>query len=282
MGSLMIDLDKVNCDDKEELSKAINSKVWFHSVDIGNGIITKGQKTHATILAEAKALEIPPLQKKTVLDIGAYDGFYSFEAERLGASRVVSLDTHAWEVDTLFAPEYIEYCKGRGEEPSPPYKTEWLRWQKDTKTLPGKKKFDLLRRALKSKVEPYVGDFILVEPEKIGTFDVVFFMGVLYHLEDPMRGMRKVASFTKEVAVIETAAVAIAGYEDRSLFEYYPADELNGDASNWWAPNLKALTGMCVAAGFKKVEIIQGPPADSAGKATGEITIYRAIVHAWK
>jgi len=34
---------------------------------------------------------------KSVLDIGAYDGFFSFEAERRGARRVVATDQYCWE-----------------------------------------------------------------------------------------------------------------------------------------------------------------------------------------
>ena len=34
----------------------------------------------------------------TVLDIGAWDGFFSFEAERRGAKRVLATDLPAWVV----------------------------------------------------------------------------------------------------------------------------------------------------------------------------------------
>ena len=42
-------------------------------------------------------LDLPlSLAGESVLDIGAWDGFFSFEAERRGASRVVAADYYSW------------------------------------------------------------------------------------------------------------------------------------------------------------------------------------------
>ena len=41
-------------------------------------------------------MHLPDLSGRTVLDIGAYDGFYSFEAERRGAARVLATDSWTW------------------------------------------------------------------------------------------------------------------------------------------------------------------------------------------
>jgi hypothetical protein len=48
--------------------------------------------------------------------------------------------------------------------------------------------------------------------------------------------------------VIETAGIYVPGREDLALLEFYEADELGGDVSNWWAPNLLGLTKLCRAA----------------------------------
>jgi hypothetical protein len=83
---------------------------------------------------------------------------------------------------------------------------------------------------------------------------------------------------TRELAVVETEAVAIAGHEHEALWRFFPGAELEGDVSNWWAPNLTALTGALNAAGFPRVEVRQGPPASpSAG-----IERFRAVVHAYR
>lgn len=268
--------------DRDALAAAVASEVWFHSIDLGHGIVTKGQKTTAALQKELAALRLPDLAGKSVLDIGAYDGFYSFEAERRGASRVVSLDLPAWQVETRFTDAYLAECAARGVEPTPPYRTECMRWRLDPEQMPGKARFDLVRRALGSRVEPVVLDFMAADPATIGTFDVVLFLGVLYHTQNPLASLRKLASLTRGVAVIETEAMEIPGAADVPLCEFFPTDELNGDASNWWSPNLRALRGLVQAAGFKDCEVLQGPPPLGDLAAGDPPQRYRAMVHAFK
>jgi tRNA (mo5U34)-methyltransferase len=135
----------------------------------------------------------------------------------------------------------------------------------------------------------------------LGTFDVVLFLGVLYHLENPLQAVRRVFELTGELAVIETAAVTIPGYEHVPLCEFYESNELNADVSNWWAPNQRALIGLCRAAGFRRVEPLTLAPSQAVStrlKSTAKYLVagtgmelpakrlntgrYRAIVHAWK
>src|SRR4051812_46257253 len=72
---------------------------WFHSIELAAGIVTPGLKSPEQHTRELASLRIPDLRGKSVLDIGAWDGFYSFAAERLGAARVVALDHHVWCLD---------------------------------------------------------------------------------------------------------------------------------------------------------------------------------------
>ena len=104
----------------------------------------------------AERLQWPDLAGKTVLDIGAWDGYYSFEAERRGASRVVATDHYCWSGD------------GWG-------------------TREG---FDLAHRLLGSRVEAIDIDVSEIRPETVGTFDIVLFLGVLYHLPEPLGSPR--------------------------------------------------------------------------------------------
>src|SRR5262245_37348797 len=116
---------------------------------------------------------------------------------------------------------------------------------------------------------------------RLGAFDVVLYLGVLYHMQHPLQALQRVAAVTGEVAVIESHAVLIPGQEHRPLCEFYEADELTGAVTNWWGPNHRALVGMCRAAGFRRVETVQGPP-DVSPPPGRDITYYRAVVHAWK
>lgn len=53
---------------------------WFHRIDLGNGVTTPGADDTPLKL---KHLQLPEsLSGKTVLDIGAWDGFFSFEVEK--------------------------------------------------------------------------------------------------------------------------------------------------------------------------------------------------------
>ena len=68
---------------KDEIQAEAAKVSWFHSLDLGHGIVTRGYDDSPSKL---KALGIPEdLTGKTVVDIGAWDGFFSFEAERRGA-----------------------------------------------------------------------------------------------------------------------------------------------------------------------------------------------------
>ena len=96
----------------------------------------------------------------------------------------------------------------------------------------------------------------------LGQFDVVLFLGVLYHMEEPLRAMKQVASFVAPggMAVVETEAVEIPGLENVAVCEFFPGRELNNDPTNWWSPNSKALEGLCSAAGLPRFSMVIEPP----------------------
>jgi tRNA (mo5U34)-methyltransferase len=263
---------------KEELETMARSvPIWFHSIDLGEGIVTNGWKSPPQLRYEIDSFRLPDLRGKTVLDINTWDGFFAFEAERRGASRVVALDYYMWAMDLPVHHNYWKECKERGIAPAAYHTMPYYL----PETMPGKIGFDTARNALQSKVQGVVGDFMAMEIEPLGTFDVVFYFGSLYHMEDPLRAMRRVAGVTKELAIIETEAAVFANLDDHALCEFFESNELNGDVSNWWAPNEKALAGLCRAAGFRRVETIVGPPLP-AGEKTPPVVRYRAIAHAWK
>jgi tRNA (mo5U34)-methyltransferase len=248
---------------------------WFHSIDLGAGVVTPGTKSAEHLAGEAAALRLPDLRGRSVLDIGAWDGFYSFEAERRGAARVVALDHYAWSMDLAAMGVYWERCRAEGRPPEP-YEQVPEIWRPDT--LPGKRGFDVACTALGSRVESVVADFMTTDLDGVGTFDVAFFLGVLYHLMDPFAALRRLRKVTREVAVIETACMVLVGLAERPLWDFFPNDELDGDPGNWWAPNVAGLVGACRAAGFSSVEVVAQPPDDLP---PWEVFHGRAIVHAY-
>jgi tRNA (mo5U34)-methyltransferase len=248
---------------------------WWHSIDLGDGVVTPGRKTAAQHALELEAWRLPSFEGKTVLDIGAWDGFYSFHAEGAGARRVLAMDYHVWGLDlNRLGP--LHAARVAAGRPPTPYERIPGVWNPGL--WPGKAGFDTAHRILGSGVEQLVADFMTVTPEIVGVHDVVLFLGVLYHTQDPLGAMRRVSLFTREVAVIETAAIHVPGQEQLALFEFYESDELEKDVTNWWAPNLLGLTKLCRAAGFREVK----PVAWREDPTARVVERYRLTVHAFK
>jgi tRNA (mo5U34)-methyltransferase len=245
--------------------------IWFHEIDLGEGIVTPGRRGW-----DLESLGIGSLDGKSVLDIGAFDGFFSFAAERNGAERVVALDHYAWSMDLEAWNRALIAAREQGSVLSEPYDLPEV-WRPDE--LPGRRGFDIARKALGSAVEPLVADFMRTDLGELGSFDVVLYLGVLYHMRDPVRAISRVAEVTTDLAVIETEAFTLAGNEDAALWEFYPDGELDGDRSNWWAPNERAAIGLCESAGFREVSV-QARSATRPGPSQGEHL--RLVLHARK
>jgi tRNA (mo5U34)-methyltransferase len=214
---------------------------WFHHIDLGNGIITPGRDMDS--LAKIRFHQIPEdLTGKSVLDIGAWDGLFSFEAEKRGARRVLATDAFIWE----------------------------------DKAWGSKRGFELARRALQSKVEDLTIDVMDLSPERVGTFDVVLFLGVLYHLRHPLYALERVASVCDEMVILGTQIDMLS--HDRPAAAFYPTDELNGDSTNWWGPNVACVRAMLNDVGFKRVDVV----GVQVGDTSKPIVQHSGAFHAWK
>ena len=174
--------------DPEELAEQISAISWYHSIALGGGVVTPGNPPDGQMLGRG----LPDLRAKRVLDIGAWDGYWSFLAEHRGAAEVVAMDHYAWSVDFAARLQYWEACEQKGETPD--HRLDFTEfWRPET--LPGKAGFDLAHRA-GSTVKPVVADFMTVDPSEVGQFDVVLFFGVLYHLRGPLTALERVLGMT--------------------------------------------------------------------------------------
>jgi SAM-dependent methyltransferase len=220
---------------EESIADKVEKYPWFHSIDLGHGIVTPGTGKSLAIHAAESAAFFDPIKMEgaTIIDIGAWNGFYSFEAKRRGASRVLATDHFTWNHEVF-----------RGRET-----------------------FDLACSALGLDVEALDIDVPELCPEKVGTFDVVLFLGVFYHLFDPIDGLRRAASLTNEVLVVETHTDL--GEVTRPAMVMYPGAECAGDPTNWWGPNNACVRALLNTMGFVRID---GPETFSP----------RAIFHAWK
>ena len=227
--ALMDDINKIN--------------FWWHKIDLGNGITTPGRDDTLTKLVQVNLPQ--SLQGLSVLDIGAWDGFFSFECERRGAKRVVALDKAVWDIPTI-----------------------------------GKRGFELARRVLGSKVEDVELDVLDISPERVGVFDLVLFLGVLYHMPHPLLALERVASVVGKQLILETHVDM--NEHDRPVLAFYPEDECANDGSNWFGPNRAAVEAMLRVVGFRKVELVSSTPVLYKIRGAGKSQYGRMAFHAWK
>lgn len=206
----------------DELRRKVDALSWHHQIDLGQGVVSPGKDKSAEKLA---ALQLPDLAGKSVLDIGAWDGYFSFAAERLGASQVTAVDSFAWGG------------------------AEWG----------SQESFNLAREVLGSEVKDHYAEVLELSPERVGVHDVVLFLGVLYHMRHPLLALEHAASVTGELLVVET--LGDMSLTRRPAAAFYPGSSMDNDDTNWWGPNAPALVGMLEAVGFDDVRVIDAPPA---------------------
>src|SRR5207249_7566729 len=121
--------------------------------------------------------------------------------------------------------------------------------------------FILARKVLNSKVEDMDIDVLDLSPERVGLFDVVLFLGVLYHMRHPLLALERVFSVTGKQLILETHVERLGA--TRPVMVFYPGSELNQDPTNWWGPNPAAVEAMLKTVGFRKVvKFLEYPPRE--------------------
>jgi tRNA (mo5U34)-methyltransferase len=193
-------------------SRLTASGPWFHSLLFENGARTPGRDPSDIKL---RAIQLPfNLSRYTLLDVGSYEGFFSFHAAQRGA-RVTSSDHFIWH-----SPDD-----------------------------PSRRNFDLAHVVVGSPCE--VLDIDVPElPSLARRWDVLLFLGVLYHLPDPVAGLRALRAVTGRLAIVETLVDCLAADGERCTFY----SGLNNDMSNYFGPNLAAFAAMTERAGFSRAE----------------------------
>ncbi|HLB36509.1 MAG TPA: DUF1698 domain-containing protein, partial [Gemmatimonadales bacterium] len=200
---------------------------WHHRWEIFRGVFTPGPNPVALL---CEHIQLPrDLRGRRVLDIGAWNGCFSFECERRGAAEVVA-----------FGPEDPEAAG-----------------------------FNRLRDALGSSVKYHRGSIYDIDARTVGTFDVVLFLGVLYHLRYPLLALDKLRRLTTGVLLVESHVIddglippnrsrlrsfllrrASRTLANVPLWQFYRHGELGGDPSNWFGPNVRAVLDGLGSAGF--------------------------------
>ena len=229
MSSAEAKLRSVPRSDLQERIEALNP--WFHNMNL-RGVWTApdhflGDYPGAKFMRFAPHLP-GDLAGKTVLDIGCNAGFYSIEMKRRGASRVLGIDSD----DRYLAQARLA--------------TEVLGYEDDVEFA----KLDVYDvGALREK------------------FDLVIFMGVLYHLRHPLlaldlirehvardlllfQSMQRGSKFVLDLKDDYEFAERGIFFESSFPKLHFVERQYSRDWTNWWVPNRACTEAMLRSAGF--------------------------------
>jgi len=120
--------------------------------------------------------------------------------------------------------------------------------------------FHEMHARLSSRVEYHQLDMFDLTPERIGRFDIVLFMGVLYHLKHPLLALERVCALTTDLACVDSFILREQhrpgdDLARRPVMEFYETNEMGGQTDNWVGPSLECLLAFCRTAGFARVEL---------------------------
>jgi tRNA (mo5U34)-methyltransferase len=206
-------------------SEALSTYFWWHSIRLNDGRVTPGRKPlHVMDQECARTFGPVDLVGKSVLDVGAWNGGFSIEAARRGAGRVVALDHATWK--------------------NPMFR--------------GRTVFEIAKRLCNVAIEAIDQDLDVpqLSLSHLGTFDIVLFLGVFYHLLDPLAALKEISRLARDVLILETHIEETA--DPRPTMIFYPGGELNGDASNWWGPNRRCVEDLLRLNGFVRLQYAAG------------------------
>lgn len=220
----MRDISNTKYDDKRRdyIKRRIKElEPWYHKIDFGDGIVTPGFDYEQIWDPMYKLIEKIDYKGKKVLDLGSWDGYWAFEAERRGASLVVSTDARIDGYrNLLFAREILE---------------------SDVVPLCNVPVQDLKNRLS-----------VVGMPEK---YDIIHHFGLFYHLRDPLASLSQARHMLNDGGklILETAFI------DDDSNSYMSFSGLSGNhhfygISDTWAPTKLCLREVLVRSFLNPVQ----------------------------
>jgi tRNA (mo5U34)-methyltransferase len=217
---------------------------WFHTFALNRaeGIYTPGAARDHRYRVSALPEDFAGM---SVLDVGCFDGFYAFLAERRGAERVVAVDNEQYRL--------------------------WVasRWGVE---LEGAEGFRAIHRLLGSGVEYRRMDaFALNQLEE--RFDLVYCFGILHRVENPLGLLRVLRGRTVRggTVLLETYGV---GPEDRNgpaIRVSEPGEVYARDEFVYWGFGSAGLQRIAQIAGFARVESLVDVKVDGHPRIMGRL-----------
>ena len=206
----------------EEKKKLVDSyDKWWHTIDFGDGIKSKGMKVDCDEEMKVWKLDDPARFKgKSVLDIGAWDGYFSFLAERLGAQQVTALD--------IGKKEGFEFAHKVYDS-----------------------KVNYVIKDIMEATPENVGVFDLVLYP-----GVLYHMKYPYlSLHKVVDLVKEGGSLFIETHISQRSNHDSMG-KPTPVMEFYPNRELNNDPTNWWGPNNTCVIQMLQSLNFSIDKVV--------------------------
>ena len=118
--------------------------------------------------------------------------------------------------------------------------------------------YKVAHRILGSKAE-YISDLSVPDVERVGVndFDMVLYLGVSYHLRDPLLALAKLRKVMKEGALIVIEGEVVTNIQTPLAYYHYKRP-YGQDRSNWWIPTISCLREWIESSFF---EIVMDAPA---------------------
>lgn len=201
--------------------------LWFHTFALAPGIYTPGiARDHGYRLA---ALGTDRFAAASVLDVGAFDGFYSFLAEARGARRVVAIDNE----------QYVDWVRARFGV-----------------TLPGGVGFRAIAELSASGVEYQRMDALDVD-ELGERFDVALCFGILHRVTDPIALLRALAGVLAPGGeiVLETYGSRLPA-DITAIDVHEPGTVYARDDFVYWGFPLEGLRRLGRIVGLDELEVV--------------------------
>ena len=207
--------------------------LWFHTFALAPGIYTPGiARDHGYRLPVVGA---DRFAGRSVLDIGTFDGFYSFLAEARGARRVVAVDNE----------QYVEWVRARFGV-----------------TLPGGAGFRAISELLASQVDYHRMD--AQDVRELGErFDVVLCFGILHRVTDPIALLQTLADVLTPggEVVLETYGSHLPG-DTAAIEVHQPGEVYPRDTFLYWGFPAEGLRRLGRIVGLGDVSVIDQTEID--------------------
>jgi tRNA (mo5U34)-methyltransferase len=238
------DLLPIDADPAEALAVLDEVPYWFHTFALNR---TEG--IYAPGTARDHRYRIPAIPESfeglSVLDIGAFDGFYAFLAEARGADRVVAVDNE----------QYIEWVRAR--------------WGVE---LEGGEGFRAIHSLLNARVEYRKLDALELG-QLAERFDFIFCCGILHRVEAPRRLLevlrRRVAPGGR--GLLETHGVFTDPGDGDPMHRYAPGEVYPGDDYVYWGFTEGGLDLLAKEAGWAGFELFDAPMIDGHPRIIGTL-----------